>query len=49
VTDYIKALHILARLAKVHRPAVYLTVDDILSKATSEELDFYYRWCCHVL
>jgi hypothetical protein len=49
MTDYMKAMHILARLARVHRPAVYLTVDDILSKATPEELDFYYRCCCHVL
>ena len=45
MTDYMKAMHILARLARVHRPVVYLTVQDILDKATSAEIDFYYRWC----
>ena len=45
-TNYIKAMHILARLAKICRRGVFLTADDILNKVTTEqELDFYYKWC----
>jgi hypothetical protein len=39
-----KAAWILARLAMMHRPAAMLGEDDILSKATEKELDFYYFW-----
>lgn len=39
-----KASWILARLAMIHRPAALLDAEDILSKATSQELDFYYFW-----
>lgn len=46
MSDEIKAARLIAVLARVHRPAVYLEVEDILSKCTSQELDFYYRWCC---
>ena len=48
MTDYMKALHILSHMARVHRPACFLSVDDILSKVSPRELDFYYRWWCHV-
>ena len=46
MTDYMKAMKLLACLASIHRPAALLNVDDILSKTTPEELDFFYRWCC---
>lgn len=45
MTDYVKAMHILAYMAKVHRPACFLSVDDVLCKASPAELDFFYRWC----
>ena len=48
MTDYMKALHLLARMARVHRPACFLSVDDVLCKTSPTELDFYYRWWCHV-
>lgn len=46
MSDYEKALRILAYLAKMYRPAAFLEAEDILSKATGEKLDMYYRWCC---
>lgn len=49
MTNYMKAVKLMAYMARVHRPAVYLQVDDVLKKTSKEELDFYYRWCCHVL
>lgn len=44
--DEVKAARLIASLARSHRAAVKLEVKDILSKCTSKELDFYYRWCC---
>lgn len=47
MTDYEKAVRLLAAMARIHRPAVYLEIDDILSKCSSEELNrFYIWWCC---
>ena len=47
MTDYEKAVRLLAAMARIHRPAVYLEVDDILSKCSSEELNrFSIWWCC---
>ena len=47
MNDYEKAVRLLAAMARLPRPAVYLEVDDILSKCSSEELNrFYIWWCC---
>lgn len=46
MTDKGKAAALIEALARVYRPAIYLTVEDILAKATGHKLDFYYRWCC---
>lgn len=46
MTDYEKAVRLLAAMARIHRPAMYLEVDDILSKCSSEELNHYYIWWC---
>lgn len=46
MSDYEKAMNILAYMAKIDRAAVWLNVEDILAKANHEELDYYYRWCC---
>lgn len=39
---WLKAARVLAVLARIHRPAAYLNVEDILGNCTDEELDFYY-------
>lgn len=44
MTDYEKAVWLLAAMARIHRPAVYLEVDDILGKCSSKELDRFYIW-----
>ena len=46
MTDYIKALRLLAYMARISRAACFIDIDDILHKTSHEELDFYYRWCC---
>lgn len=46
MTDFMKASFILDYLKKVSHEAAWLKEEDILSKASHEELNFYYRWCC---
>lgn len=47
MSDTTKAARILGKLAQIHRPAVYLEIEDILSKCKSKaELDYYYFWLC---
>lgn len=45
-----KAAHIIRALSRLSFNANYLNTGDIVQKVNSgQELDFYYRWCCHVL
>lgn len=44
MNDRTKAARILAKLVLMHRPAVYLDIDDILHGCSSSELDYYYFW-----
>ena len=46
MTERDKAVKILAKLAAMHRSAVYLEPEDIEYGCTSEQLDFYYFWIC---
>jgi hypothetical protein len=39
---WLKAARVLAVLARIHRPAAFLKVEDVLDNCTEEELDFYY-------
>lgn len=49
MSGYEKAMRILAYMARVHRPAHFLEVRDVLDKVTEEELNFYYQWLCQPL
>lgn len=43
-----KARKIAARLAYIHKSAESINVSDILSKASPEEINFYYSKLCEV-
>lgn len=45
-SDELKAMKILAYMVRIRRKAAFLQVSDIESKASSKEIDFFYRWCC---
>ena len=44
MSDRNKAALILAKLAAMHRSAVFIEPEDIQDNCTSAELDFYYFW-----
>lgn len=44
ITNRDKAARILAVLARVHRPIVYKSIEDIEYGCSEKELDFYYFW-----
>ena len=46
MSDNEKAAHILAYLARMYRPAAFLEVENVLNKCSSNELDYYFRFCC---
>lgn len=48
MSDYMKAAKILAYLVSKSSKAINLEVEDILAKASSAELDFYYHWIYEV-
>ena len=46
MSDYNKAMRLLAYLVRFDRAAIKIEVEDILAKTSHEQLDYYYRWCC---
>ena len=44
ITNRDKVARILAVLARIHRPIVYKSIEDIEYGCSEAELDFYYFW-----